>query len=105
MKFLIVNEGSRGEFDSYIGGLKNIDELVNDWYEERENLDIDFRDLQFGGISDKECFLEIIFDEVDCFKIYLLDDEMIESGNFLLSDYYNVIDYKNENDYFLNRRN
>ena len=47
---------------------------------------------------------QIIFDEEDCFKIYLLDDEMIESGNFLLSDEYNVIDYRNENDYFLNRR-
>ena len=105
MKFLIVNEGSRGEVDSYIGGLKNINELVNDFFEEKDNLDSDFVDLQFGGISDLDCFLEIIFDEEDCFKIYLLDDEMIESGNFLLSDYYNVIDYKNENDYFLNRRN
>ena len=28
MKFLIVNEESRGEFDSYIGDLGNIDELV-----------------------------------------------------------------------------
>ena len=104
MRFLIMNEGSRGECDSYVGTLKDIDNLVNDWYEERENLDVDFRDLKFGGISDLDCFLEIIFDEEDCYKIYLLDDEMIESGNFLLSDEYNVIDYRNENDYFLNRR-
>ena len=105
MKFLIVNEGSRGEVDSYIGGLKNINELVNDFFEEKDNLDSDFVDLQFGGISDLDCFLEIIFDEEDCYKIYLLEDEMIESGNFLVSEHYNVIDYKNENDYFLNRRN
>ena len=104
MKFLIVNEGSRGEVDSYIGGLKNINELVNDFFEEKDNLDSDFVDLQFGGISDLDCFLEIIFDEEDCYKIYLLEDEMIESGNFLVSEYYNVIDYKNENDYILNRR-
>ena len=36
MKFLIINEGSRGEFDSYIGNLKNVGELVDSWYEERE---------------------------------------------------------------------
>ena len=52
-----------------------IDNLVNDWYEERENLDVEFRDLKFGGISDLDCFLEIIFDEEDCYKIYLLGEK------------------------------
>jgi len=75
MRFLIVNEGSRGELDYYVGTLKDIDELVDSWYEERENLDEDFRDLKFGGISDLDCFLEIIFDEEDCYKIYLLGEK------------------------------
>ena len=84
MKFLIINEGSRGEFDSYIGNLKNVGELVDSWYEEREELDIDFRDLEFGGISDKNCFIEIIFDEEDSYKIY----ELI-NGDKIISDEYN----------------
>jgi hypothetical protein len=70
-----MNEGSRGECESYVGGLKDIDNLVNDWYEERENLDVEFRDLKFGGISDLDCFLEIIFDEEDCYKVYLLGEK------------------------------
>ena len=85
MKFLIINEGSRGEFDSYIGNLKNVGELVDSWYEERNELDIDFRDLEFGGISDKNCFIEIIFDEEDSYKIY----ELINSrkGLFISDEY------------------
>ena len=83
MKFLIINEGSRGEFDSYIGNLKNVGELVDSWYEERNELDIDFRDLEFGGISDKNCFIEIIFDEEDSYKIYEL------RGDKFISDEYN----------------
>ena len=85
MKFLIVNEGSRGEFDSYIGDLRNVGELVDSWYEERENLDIDFRDLEFGGISDKNCFIEIIFDEEDSYKIYELIND--EKGLFISDEY------------------
>jgi len=85
MKFLIINEGSRGEFDSYIGNLKNVGELVDSWYEEREELDIDFRDLEFGGISDKNCFIEIIFDEEDSYKIYELIND--DKGLFISDDY------------------
>ena len=76
MKFLIINEGSRGEFDSYIGNLKNVGELVDSWYEERENQN-DYQDLEFGGISDKNCFIEIIFDEEDSYKIYELRENNI----------------------------
>jgi len=86
MKFLIINEGSRGEFDSWIGNLKSVGELVDSWYEERNELDIDFRDLEFGGISDKNCFIEIIFDEEDSYKIYRIID-----GDKIISDEYNFI--------------
>jgi len=96
MRFLIVNEGSRGEVSSYIGGLKNIDELVNDWYEDRYELDIDFRDLKFGGISDLDCFLEIIFDEEDCYKIYVVND-----NNEIDSEEYNIVDFVNDDEYRL----
>ena len=101
MKFLIINETSRGEFDSYIGNLKNVGELVDSWYEEREELDIDFRDLEFGGISDKDCFIEIIFDEEDSYKIY----ELNERVNNVISDEYNIIDFVDDNNYELVRSN
>ena len=99
MKFLIINEGSRGEFDSYIGNLKNVGELVDSWYEERENQN-DYQDLEFGGISDKNCFIEIIFDEEDSYKIY----ELIEGPN-ILSDEYKIVDFSSDNLYKLVRSN
>ena len=101
MKFLIVNEGSRGEFDSYIGNLKNVGELVDSWYEERNELDIDFRDLEFGGISDKNCFIEIIFDEEDSYKIYELIN--FEKGLFI-SDEYKFEEFVDVNNYELVRK-
>ena len=103
MKFLFVNEGSRGEVDSYIGGLKNIDELVDSWYEERKNLQLEgmsneFMDLQFGGIVDKDAFLEICFDEEDNYLVYLLDD-----SNILNSKYYSILKYRSDVEYQLER--
>ena len=98
MRFLIVNIGSRGEVSNYIGDLKNIDELVNDWYEERENLDVEFRDLKFGGISDLECFLEIIFDEEDCYYVYVMNGSEVESSEWTIVDYVDDDNYRLEMD-------
>lgn len=84
MKFKIVNEGSRGEVESYVGDWKDVSELVSEFIEyknESENgihfymSDSEFLDLKFGGISDLDCFVEIIFDEEDCYKVYLLDEK------------------------------
>ena len=79
MKFLIVNEGSRGEVDSYVGNLRNLDVYVDRYINERENLlanedgnDVyvnEFMEMEFGGISE-ECFCEICFGEEDSVKIY-----------------------------------
>ena len=98
MKFLIINEGSRGEIDSYVGGLKNIDELVDSWYEERKNLVLEgmsneFMDLQFGGIVDKKAFLELSFDEEDNYLVYLIQDGKIDSDEYRMEGF---IDYGKE---------
>ena len=98
MKFLIINEGSRGEIDSYVGGLKNIDELVDSWYEERKNLVLEgmsneFMDLQFGGIVDKKAFLELSFDEEDNYLVYLIQDGKIDSDEYRMEGF---IDYGEE---------
>ena len=77
MKFLIVNEGSRGEVDSYVGNLTNIDELVDSYITDREQLlskedgneDYvnEFMEMEFGGIS-TNCFVEISFGEEDSYQ-------------------------------------
>lgn len=83
MKFLIVNEGSRGEVDSYIGNLKNVDELVDSYITDREDLlkqedvDVDnfdeFMDMKFGGITE-DCFVEISFGEEDNYKVFIKEE-------------------------------
>ena len=103
MKFLIVNEGSRGEVDSYIGTLKNVDELVDSYITDRENLlkendgDVDyvneFMDMEFGGITEN-CFVEISFGEEDCYLVFVLnDDGSIDSDTYNVEGY---IDYGSE---------
>ena len=103
MKFLIVNEGSRGEVDSYIGTLKNVDELVDSYITDRENLlkendgDVDyvneFMDMEFGGITEN-CFVEISFGEEDCYLVFVLnDDGSIDSDTYNVEGY---IDYGKE---------
>ena len=80
MKFLFVNEGSRGEVDSYIGGLKQLDELIDMYIEDREKLVNEdgcvneFMEMEFGGISNKDCFVEICFGEEDNYIVYLISD-------------------------------
>ena len=80
MKFLFVNEGSRGEVDSYVGGLKQLDELIDSYISDREelvNLDgcvNEFMEMEFGGISNKDCFVEICFGEEDNYIVYLISD-------------------------------
>ena len=88
MKFLIVNEGSRGEVDSYVGNLRNLDELVDSYISDRENLlskedgneDYvnEFMEMEFGGISEK-CFVEISFGEEDSYKVFVIQDGKIDS--------------------------
>lgn len=107
MRFLIINETSRGEFDSYVGSLKNIDELVDSWYEERKNLVLEgetneFMDLQFGGISDKNCFLELSFDEEDHYMVYVLHNVNEDYVN-VSTDKWNIIDWKDYHTYELVR--
>jgi hypothetical protein len=80
MKFLFVNEGSRGEVDSYVGGLKQLDELIDMYIEDREKLVNEdgcvneFMEMEFGGISNKDCFVEICFGEEDNYIVYLISD-------------------------------
>ena len=80
MKFLFVNEGSRGEVDSYVGGLKQLDELIDSYISDREELVNEdgcvneFMEMEFGGISNKDCFVEICFGEEDNYIVYLISD-------------------------------
>lgn len=80
MKFLIINEGSRGEVDSYVGGLKQLDELIDAYITDREKLVNEdgcvneFMEMEFGGISNKDCFVEICFGEEETFVVYLIGD-------------------------------
>ena len=103
MKFLIINEGSRGEVDSYIGNMRNLDELVDSYITDRENLLVkedgnedyvnEFMEMEFGGITEK-CFVEISFGEEDCYMVFLLnDDGSIDSDTYNVEGY---IDYGSE---------
>ena len=102
MKFLIVNEGSRGEVDSYVGNLRNLDELVDSYVSDRENLlskedgneDYvnEFMEMEFGGISEK-CFVEISFGEEDSYKVFIIQDGKIDSSEYQLEGF---IDYGEE---------
>ena len=80
MKLLFVNEGSRGEVDSYVGGLKQLDELIDSYISDREELIKEdgcvneFMGMEFGGISNKDCFVEICFGEEDSYIVYLISD-------------------------------
>tara|TARA_B100000282_G_C31549617_1_gene406865 strand:- start:67 stop:390 length:324 start_codon:yes stop_codon:yes gene_type:complete len=105
MRFLFVNEGSRGEVDSYIGNDKNLNELLNDFFEfknESENgihfnlHDSDMMEMKFGGLSDVDCFCELIFDEEDCFKIYIVDDK-----NEIKSEEYKIVNFVSDDEYEL----
>ena len=102
MKFLIVNEGSRGEGDSYVGNLTNIDELVDSYITDREQLlskedgneDYvnEFMEMEFGGIS-TNCFVEISFGEEDSYKVFVINDGKIDSEQYEIEGY---IDYGEE---------
>ncbi len=80
MKFKFVNEGSRGEVDITFGGIKELDNLVERYVSERENLlskedgneDYvnEFMEMEFGGITE-ECFVEISFGEEDSVMVYM----------------------------------
>tara|TARA_R110002012_G_scaffold126081_1_gene277767 strand:- start:218 stop:466 length:249 start_codon:yes stop_codon:yes gene_type:complete len=79
MKFIFVNEGSRGEEEITYGGIKELDKLVDSYVYDREKLlleedDLDyvneFMEMEFGGITEK-CFCEISFGEEDSVKVYV----------------------------------
>tara|TARA_Y100001972_G_scaffold115967_1_gene153284 strand:- start:475 stop:798 length:324 start_codon:yes stop_codon:yes gene_type:complete len=103
MRFLFINEGSRGEVDSYIGVEEDFYLLINEFIEFRNESrngvhfnmhDSDMMEMKFGGLSDLGCFCEMIFDEEDCFKIYLLDDK-----NEIKSEEYKLVNYVNDKKY------
>tara|TARA_B100000886_G_scaffold289466_1_gene214600 strand:+ start:110 stop:469 length:360 start_codon:yes stop_codon:yes gene_type:complete len=91
--YLFVNEGSRGEIDHYIGDDKKLNELLNDYFNLHDN---DMMELKFGGLSDLDCFCEMIFDEEDCFKIYIVDGR-----DEIKSDLYEIRNFEDEDDYEL----
>ena len=61
MKFLFVNEGSRGEVDSYVGGLKQLDELIDSYISDREELvneELDISKMNVSQSSKYDSFSE-----------------------------------------------
>ena len=107
MKYLFINEGSRGEIDSEIGGESDFHQILFEFvllkYEGgRKNLenvlvedkDSEFMELKFGGLSDLECFCEVIFDEEYSYKVYVLNDK-----NEIKSDEYKLVNYVNDKNY------
>ena len=103
--YLFVNEGSRGEIDHYIGDDKKLNELLNDFFEFRNESrngihfnmhDSDMMELKFGGLSDVDCFCEVIFDEEDCFKIYIVDGK-----DEIKCDLYEIRNYEDRDNYEL----
>ena len=99
MRFLIVNVGSRGEYSNYIGNEKNVFELIFDYYEmKNSNSDNEFLDLGIGGLSDLDCFVEIIFDEEDSYFVYEMDGNEVKSSEWTIVDYVDDWDYRLEMD-------
>lgn len=72
MKFKFVNEGSRGEVESYVGGINDLDYLVERFINEKDELG-EFGEIGFGGLS-RDCFVEIVFGEEDSYFVYLLNN-------------------------------
>ena len=99
MRFLFVNEGSRGEVDSYIGNDKNVFELIFDYYElKNSDSDNEFLDLGIGGLSDLDCFVEIIFDEEDSYFVYEMNGSEVKSSEWTIVDFVDDDNYRLEMD-------
>ena len=80
IEFKFVNEGSRGEVDSYVGGVKELNELINRYISDRESLKFEglddeyvneFMDIEFGGKTE-DCFVEIGFGEEESVMVYMI---------------------------------
>ena len=106
-RFLIVNVGSRGEYSNYIGSWKDVNELVSEFFEfknESENgihfnlHDSDVMEIGFGGISDKECLLEVIFDVEDSYYVYELNGSEVKSSEWTIVEYVDDDNYRLEMD-------
>ena len=84
MRFLIVNEGSRGEEEIKYGGIKELNKLVNSYVNDREMLlleedgDVEyvneFMEMEFGGIVEK-CFVEFSLGEEDSVKVFIVGEK------------------------------
>jgi hypothetical protein len=53
-------------------------------------------EMKFGGLSDVDCFCELIFDEEDSFKIYIVDDK-----NEIKSEEYKIVNFVSDDEYEL----
>ena len=102
MRYLFINEGSRGHlYNSEIGREKDFHQMLAEFvllkYEKPEEELIEVNEvmkLRFGGESDLECFCEVIFDKEYNWKVYILNDK-----NEIESEKYKVVNYVNDESY------
>jgi hypothetical protein len=107
MRFLFINEGSRGEVDSEIGSENDFHQILFEFILLKykgsrmngenvliEDEDTEFMKMRFGGLSDLECFCEVIFDEEYSYKVYILNDK-----NEIKSEEYKLVNYVNDKNY------
>lgn len=104
MRFVFINEGTNREIENEIGGEIDFHQMLVEFimlkYKHPENPkgtlieEIPDMKMRFGGVSDIDCFCEVIFGEEYSYKVYLLDDK-----NEIKSEKYKLVNYVNDESY------